>query len=393
MIEDLSTQNDVSVTQIKLNFYRIVENENWWNVEIFIANLTSTLQESSSSTTVQLTKKGNRAFYNDLKSRPDLRKVNLGINILVIGGNKKGKPKSLNPALININEDGSVGYETCDIGPKIKSKERLDPVGGFLDDHFVICGGFDSDKKPIPMKSDCEIIGKTESKVINMTAKGRQFASSLRLNASTMWIVGGRDEGYDLKSSEFITVDGSTPGINLPFTVLGHCVIQYKANALLLIGGDQNEYWNKNTWIIDPTNGFNLTKGPRLNQGRTYHSCGKMKDKYGNILIVVAGGNSLNSVEILNTKSMNTWIEGPKLPFDIESSSMVSTDDKVFLVGGESSNYAGNKNSVFELKSNLLEWKKIGVPIKELRYGHIAFIATKKGLEIFSGMKIIECTT
>ena len=34
------------MTQIKQNFYRMVENDNWWNLEAYFANLTSALKEN-----------------------------------------------------------------------------------------------------------------------------------------------------------------------------------------------------------------------------------------------------------------------------------------------------------------------------------------------------------
>ena len=77
------------------------------------------------------------------------------------------------------------------------------------------------------------------------------------------------------------------------------------------IGGKQNGKSNsKKTWIIDPTNGFNIAEGPSLNEGRMYHSCGKMKDEYGNVLVVVAGGYKRDSVEVLNTTLMKEWVYG-----------------------------------------------------------------------------------
>ena len=46
MLEKLSLENDVAMTQIKQNIYRMVENDNWWNLEAYFANLTSALKEN-----------------------------------------------------------------------------------------------------------------------------------------------------------------------------------------------------------------------------------------------------------------------------------------------------------------------------------------------------------
>ena len=39
-------ENDVAMTQIKQNIYRNIENDNWWNLEAYFANLTSALKEN-----------------------------------------------------------------------------------------------------------------------------------------------------------------------------------------------------------------------------------------------------------------------------------------------------------------------------------------------------------
>ena len=46
MLEKLSLENDVAMTQIKQNIYRMVENDNWWDLEAYFANLTSALKDN-----------------------------------------------------------------------------------------------------------------------------------------------------------------------------------------------------------------------------------------------------------------------------------------------------------------------------------------------------------
>ena len=217
-----------------------------------------------------------------------------------------GNEDYLNPEVIFLNEDGSTVYERCQTG---KYERRYSAVGDFLDEKFVVCGGWGKDDV---IKNDCEVIDATETKVFNMSVNGRRYASSIKLNQSTMWITGGYDsnENY-LNSTEFVTVNGSTAAVTLPFTVYTHCMIQYQPDAILLIGGQQDYEWNSDkTWIIDPTNGFNITEGPPLKEGRTDHSCGKWKDEYGNVIVMVAGGYRTDSVEILNTTQMKEWVKG-----------------------------------------------------------------------------------
>ena len=208
--------------------------------------------------------------------------------------------------MINFNEDGWTDFERCQTG---KYEERSFAIGQFLDDKFVVCGGAGN---ALVRKNYCEVIDETGTQTFNMSANSRLFASSVKLNKSIMWITGGYDvNNIVLSSTEFVTVNGSTAGVNLPFTVYDHCMVQYQQDAILLIGGTQNrKQYSGKTWIIDTINGFNITEGPDLKQGRRSHSCGKMKDEYGNVLVIVAGGYDMDSVEVLNTTLMKEWVKG-----------------------------------------------------------------------------------
>merc|ERR1712020_649587 len=102
-----------------------------------------------------------------------------------------------------------------------------------------------------------------------------------------------KNNDESLKSTEMISLDQPpVPGPDLPFTVAYHSMVLVDPTTIYLIGGGQNdqisEYSNK-TWIIDPTNNFQIKVGPSLNFARKNHSCSKMKIE-GRIFLVVAGG-------------------------------------------------------------------------------------------------------
>ena len=223
-----------------------------------------------------------------------------GKEIIILGG----EVDNLNPAIIHLNEDGSTGFERCQNG---KHEKRHAAVGDFLDGKFVICGGGHSNK--------CQAIDESNSYAFQMEANGRTYASHIKLNKSTIWITGGRDvNGHAISSTEFVNINGSSSGINLPFTVFGHCMVEYKGQAILISGKqDGIDKSSNNTWIIDLNNGFKVTEGPPLKNGRRHHSCGKIRDKYGNILLIIAGGENKKSVEVLNTSVMKEWIESKRL--------------------------------------------------------------------------------
>ena len=106
------------------------------------------------------------------------------------------------------------------------------------------------------------------------------------------------------KSTEIISLNQSpVPGPDLPFTVKGHSMVLVDRTTIYLIGGNQNGQISNKTWIIDPTNNFQIKVGPSLNIARDAHSCSKMRID-GRIFLVVAGGcngRNLDSIELLDT--------------------------------------------------------------------------------------------
>ena len=130
--------------------------------------------------------------------------------------------------------------------------------------------------------------------------------SSVVLNKSKLWITGGIQRRSSTNSTEIISLDQPpVPGPDLPFTVYGHSMVLVDSTTIYLIGGCQNGQESNKTWIIDPTNDFQVKEGPSLNISRVGPSCSKMKI-HGNIFLVVAGGsnyhgNAGDTVELLDT--------------------------------------------------------------------------------------------
>jgi hypothetical protein len=92
-------------------------------------------------------------------------------------------------------------------------------------------------------------------------------------------------------------------------------MIQYDEKSIYIIGGDQNGSISNKTWIVDPTNEFQITEGPSLNKGRAYHGCAKMTLNGRTILVVAGGFGALDSVEILDPLGNNVWTQGLYLKF------------------------------------------------------------------------------
>ena len=179
-------------------------------------------------------------------------------------------------------------------------------TGGLLQNSPVICGG---DYGIFSYSKDCVVIGqpKMEMKMIEK----RSDAASVMLNQGTLWIVGGHN-GSRLKSTEYIKFGQlSVNGPDLPFKICGHSMIQYNEKSIYIIGGWQEySFYSNKTWIVDPTNGFQIKEGPSLNIGRECHGCAKMTLDGRTILVVTGGIGAQNSVEILDPLGNNVWTQG-----------------------------------------------------------------------------------
>ena len=92
-------------------------------------------------------------------------------------------------------------------------------------------------------------------------------------------------------------------------------MIQYDEKSIYIIGGVQNGSISNKTWIVDPTNEFQITEGPSLNKGRAYHGCAKMTLNGRTILVVAGGFGAMDSVEILDPLGNNVWTQGLYLKF------------------------------------------------------------------------------
>ena len=204
---------------------------------------------------------------------------------------------------------GNFPLEIIDlINPKLKSdiveneNGNLEgATGGIIQNKIVLCGSHDDVEK---ISNQIKIIG-----LPNYNFKmnvPRIHARSVVLNKSKIWLTGGADNRIACKSTEIISlIQPPVPGPDLPFTVFGHSMTLVNPTTIFLIGGIQGNSLEAKTWIIDPTNDFQIEEGPSLNFARRDHSCSKMRIE-GTTYLVVAGGFDQNkiiydSVELLDT--------------------------------------------------------------------------------------------
>ena len=180
---------------------------------------------------------------------------------------------------------------------------RYQSAGGLLGTTPVICGGLGG-------MNECLRYGSSE--VITMNDR-REYLSSVALNTSLLWILGGKNGGGgsgQLKSTEFISIDGAVNGPTLPEAVSDSCAVKFipTGNVYLIGGIISSRIATNNIWVADPANEFAFTQGPSMVTARRAHACGTMSSGDKSI-IVAAGGNGLKSVEIMDPLS-NQWTAG-----------------------------------------------------------------------------------
>ena len=187
-------------------------------------------------------------------------------------------------------------------------------VGGTLQDQLYIFGGVRHED----FLKDVLVIGQPDSTTKLQMLQNRSQASSVILNNSTFWVVGGErrnsqnDSIEDLTSTEFISRgQPPKPGPDLPFSISNHGMVQCGSASIYIIGGWQNGSESKATWIVNPVKDFHVRPGPSLNLARYHHSCGTMEIQ-GRTVIIVAGGWHEDTVELLDPLSNKGWIYGTK---------------------------------------------------------------------------------
>ena len=191
-----------------------------------------------------------------------------------------------------------------------RAKRGGEAVGGMLKNQAIIAGG-----SALAPENPCQnyiILGNPCNTIKTFDQRCNGDACVV-LNKNTLWITGN-------ETTEFIKLDQPPlQGPKLPFLIHSHSMVQIDSNTVYIIGGNQNNFNSKKTWIVkNPLQKFEIKEGPPLNESRVMHSCGKMNIN-GRVFIVVAGGHSdkdsMNSVELLDTStSGQSWKMGMYSP-------------------------------------------------------------------------------
>ena len=251
----------------------------------------------------------------------------------------------------------------------------LGSTGNQLDSTPIVCGGQDLSNSDKIYKT-CQIIG-TE-KVIELKEE-RSFAGNLVINEK-LWITGGISSSGMLKTTEFVTLEGSEIGPDLPIRMTKHCTTQIGPNKVMFIGGDtESESESQKTWIYDLEDRL-WTQSPEFETQRIDFSCATFQ-KEDKTTVVLLGGNSVK-VEFFDVES-SQWSWGPDFPVKIKGLVALGFDSEVFTIGGESE--SGMISSIYNLKcdSEGCFWTELEQKLSKSRSYHVA---------MFVPSNITECS-
>ena len=138
--------------------------------------------------------------------------------------------------------------------------------------------------------------------------KARYGASVIQINPNEALIMGGYDKNYrDLDTMEIVSSSGTRlAAATLPFRLRSGCATKLNDTTGLIIGGYQDGSQSDATHYIN-LNTFATTSGPRLNQKRVDFGCATSQNK-----VVVSGGMSSNYArdvtEVLDPSMSNRWV-------------------------------------------------------------------------------------
>ena len=116
---------------------------------------------------------------------------------------------------------------------------------------------------------------------------------------------------HTLKSIEVINSNESRVSVDLPFTLLGHCIAKINDSTALISGARQNGKLSSETWFLDLYS-LRISNGPTLHHIRGGHGCATLNLR-GRAYGIFSGGyyypSTIDTTEFID---LQTWksIEG-----------------------------------------------------------------------------------
>ena len=230
----------------------------------------------------------------------------------------------------------------------------------------------------------------------------RQFSSHL-LSGTTILIAGGFVPGAELSSTYLMKIDFEDEENEIkdvrfrmlpdyPTSFYYACFGNY-CHRSFIMGGYKS---NGQCCEFHQDKYFPM---PALNSCRSGAASTSIQDK-----LIVTGGYGdyeilekmkyFDSIEILNLMEKNTpptWIEYPSaLPYKVWGHTLVTLNKKLYLIGGDLEG-TGRCDLIWEgcmdTKTNIIEWKKMGIHLKHKRSCHFSFVISNS-IIIYGGSDV-----
>ena len=253
----------------------------------------------------------------------------------------------MNTELLDLSTKSS-----CYVAPSFPY-EMYDGFGGLLGTNIaLICGGYDAQNGQ--KSDDCHFWDMENGETFITSApllEPRHRGDSITTTKG-LWVTGGLNANNVVtKTTEFVTLDESIVGPNLPEPISDHCLARINSTVIALIGGDTGTYSAK-TYFFDERS-QDWTSGPNMIEARYLHGCSVITNNGKQYLTVAGGYNNgkLDSLEFLEIGAETAaWVKGPALPEPISDFRMVLTADSLGLIAiGGYDDSTLNKTRVSEM--------------------------------------------
>ena len=226
--------------------------------------------------------------------------------LITTGWNDNGLPRDSKMLDLSIK-----GGSNCKDWAELP-KNVVAATGGVIQGKAIVCGGYNYDLSE--SVNECySLNGKTATFITQMSAK-RYYAASLVIDKTKLWVTGGwsSDTGNKLASSEYITIEGSEPGPELPIAIDSHALVAIDNTLSLLIGGRKNEMTPIQTTHYFDHQAHNWIQGPDMMQARMEHAAGIVTDEVTTEKLVIVTGGEHNSIILDSTEMLinSQWNQG-----------------------------------------------------------------------------------
>ncbi len=289
-----------------------------------------------------------------------------------------------------INLDESKPNLICDNLPNLPLSLHLSVGLLFRQTTPMICGGYSNQ-----FEKRCHSFENGAWKAISNLTINRYSPSAAILSSTgntkddIFMVATGSNDGQIQSTVE--SFDGvswnQTQFSNLPYAVIGSCMVKLSNSMLMAIGGSKQHSLEANT---AETYFFDVIKnkwvaGPMLAIPRLWYSCGVMNWKndttgiFEKVVVVSGGydkqGSQLNSVELLFIndfeKYNSGWKVGPNIPIKVDGPAMVEFQNGVIMIGGRGE---GDGRHLYQLSSPYGKWTEMKQTLKEPRSHFVSFL-------------------